>query len=97
MSGQSRREEALDRRFAFGVIADHFGVSVEHVTEQSIFTRDLGADSLDLIELTLRLENEFGVVIDDDESEACADVGSALQLLAEKLAVGNRPVGPTFA
>jgi acyl carrier protein len=79
-------EEVLDIRFALGVIADHFGVPVGQVTEQSIFTSDLGADSLDLIELSLRLENEFGVQIDDDESEACIDVGSALQLLGEKLA-----------
>lgn len=75
--------------FALSVIADHFGVAVERVTERSVFTRDLGADSLDLIELTLRLENEFGVQIGDDESEACPDVGSALQLLSEKLAIAG--------
>ena len=79
--------------FALSVIADHFGVSVDHVSEESLFTRDLGADSLDLIELTLRLENEFGVHIGDDESEACADVGSALRLLSEKLAVTGRASG----
>lgn len=82
-------EENLDVPFALSVIADHFGVSVEQVTEQSVFTRDLGADSLDLIELSMRLENEFGVQIGDDESEACPDVGSALQLLSEKLAVAD--------
>lgn len=79
-------EKALDIPFALTVIADHFGVPAEQLTERSIFTRDLGADSLDLIELSLRLENEFGVQIDVDESEACVDVGSALQLLGEKLA-----------
>lgn len=86
-------EEVLDQRLAFSVIADHFGVSVEQVTEQSLFTRDLGADSLDLIELSMRLEQEFGVQIGDDESEACLDVGSALQLLCEKLSVAD-PGGP---
>ena len=80
-------EEVLDVPFALRVIADHFAVAVEQVTEQSVFTRDLGADSLDLIELSLRLEHEFGVHIGDDESEACPDVASALQLLSEKLAV----------
>ena len=84
-------EQVLDQRHAFSVIADHFGVSVEQVTEKSIFTRDLGADSLDLIELTLRLENEFGVQIEDDESEACADVASALRILGEKLTIADRP------
>ena len=84
-------EEVLDLRLAFSVIADHFGVAVDQVSEQSIFTRDLGADSLDLIELSMRLEQEFGVHIDDHESEACPDVGSALQLLGEKLAVATKP------
>jgi acyl carrier protein len=93
LSGQPNMEEVLDIGFALSVIADHFGVPVGQVTEQSIFTSDLGADSLDLIELSLRLENEFGVQIDDDESEACADVRSALQLLGEKLAVAARPAG----
>lgn len=80
-------EEILDVPFALRVIADHFAVSAEQVTEQSVFTRDLGADSLDLIELSMRLEQEFGLQIDDHESEACPDVGSALRLLREKLAV----------
>jgi len=93
VSGQGSMEEVLDQRLAFSVIADHFGVSVEQVTEQSLFTRDLGADSLDLIELSMRLEQEFGVQIGDDESEACPDVGSALQLLREKLSVAD-PGGP---
>lgn len=79
-------EEVLDISSVLGVIADHFAVPVEQVTEQSVFTRDLGADPLDLVELSMRLENEFGVQIDDDESEACVDVRSALQLLGEKLA-----------
>ena len=84
----------MDVPFAIGVIADHFGVSAEQVTERSEFTRDLGADSLDLVELTLRLENEFGIQIGDDESERCADVGSALQLLSEKLPRAA-PAAPT--
>ncbi|HXG81820.1 MAG TPA: acyl carrier protein [Sphingomicrobium sp.] len=75
----------MDRSFALAVIADHFAVPIEQVTELSVFSRDLGADSLDLIELSLRLEHEFGVEIGDDESEACPDVGTALRLLGEKL------------
>ncbi len=89
-------EEVLDVPYALGVIADHFAVPVEQVTEQSVFTRDLGADSLDLIELSMRLEHEFGVQIDDDESESCADVRSALQLLGEKLAAADRSARPIF-
>lgn len=83
------KEDGLDISFALGVIADHFGVPVEQVSERSVLTRDLGADSLDLVELTLRLENEFGIHIGDDESEDCADVASVLHLLSEKLS--NNP------
>lgn len=75
----------MDVPFALSVIADHFGVPTEQVTERTAFERDLGADSLDLVELTMRLENEFGVQIGDDESERCIDVGGALRLLSEKL------------
>ena len=78
----------MDISHALSVIDDHFGVAADQVGERSVFTRDLGADSLDLIELTMRLENEFGVQIDDDESEGCADVARALRLLSKKLA-GN--------
>ena len=91
MSEPHPLEEALDLSFALSVIADHFAVPVDQVTERSVFTRDLGADSLDLIELSLRLEHEFGVEIGEDESEACPDVGSALQLLSEKLAIADGP------
>lgn len=82
-------EEELNATLAISVIADHFGVSTAEVTERTVFTRDLGADSLDLIELTMRLENEFGVLIDDDETERCADVGCALRILSEKLPAGR--------
>ena len=71
------------------VIADHFGVAASSMTERTAFARDLGADSLDLVELTMRLENEFGVQIGDDEGERCADVGGALRLLGEKLTAGG--------
>lgn len=81
----------MDVNLVLNVISDHFGVPAASVTEQSRFVRDLGADSLDLVELTMRLENEFGVLIGDDEGERCADVGGALRLLGEKLPAG----GPT--
>ena len=75
----------MDVSLALNVIADHFGVPATSIDERTAFTRDLGADSLDLVELTMRLENEFGVQIGDDEGERCADVGGALRLLGEKL------------
>ncbi len=82
-------EEVLDVNLALNVIADHFGVPAASMTERTRFARDLGADSLDLVELTMRLENEFEVQIGDDEGERCADVGGALRLLSEKLPAGS--------
>lgn len=71
-------------------IADHLGVGLERVVDQAAF-RDLGADSLDLIELTMFLEQEFDVHIPDDEAFHCAHVGDALKLLAAALAVAAPP------
>ena len=66
------------------VMADHFGVSLEEADDHASFTFDLGADSLDLLELTMRLEDEFSLNIEDDEGETCGTVGEALRLLSRK-------------
>jgi acyl carrier protein len=67
-------------------IADHLGVGIDRVVDQAAF-RDLGADSLDLIELTMFLEHEFDVEIPDEEAFRCANVGDAMKILAAALAV----------
>lgn len=67
------------------LIADHFAVPLEKVHDDAHFGFDLGADSLDVLELTMRLEDEFAVTIDDDESETCQTVGQACQMLAFKI------------
>jgi acyl carrier protein len=72
-------------------IADHLGVGIECVVDSAAF-RDLGADSLDLIELTMFLEQEFDVHIPDDEAFHCALVGDALKVLATALTVAAQPV-----
>ncbi len=81
----------MDDNYALGVIADHFGVPVEKVTSDSLFTRDLGADSLDLVELSMRLETEFNVQLDPDQVETCDDVGSALRVLRQLVAEAGQP------
>lgn len=78
----------LDEDYALHVIADHFGVPVEMVRRDSVFTSDLGADSLDLVELSMRLESEFNIHLDDDQVETCSDVGSALRILHELVSSG---------
>ena len=67
------------------LISDHFAVGIEQVRDNARFTRDLGADSLDMVQLAMRFEEEFGIVIDDDESESCMTVQDALDLLEMKL------------
>jgi acyl carrier protein len=66
------------------LIAEHLAVSLESVADDAIFAVDLGADSLDMVELAMRFEDELNIVIDDDESEICVTVGDALALLARK-------------
>ena len=80
---------SLDLPLTYEVIADHFGVAPERLTPATRFQPDLGADSLDLIELTLRLETELGIRLDDAEAERCPDVGSAVRLLQEKMQVAR--------
>lgn len=63
------------------VIADHLGVGIDAVVDEASF-RDLGADSLDLVELTMALEHAFDVRIPDDDAFRCASVGDAIDLLA---------------
>ena len=66
------------------LIAEHFAVDRDLVADDATFAADLGADSLDMVELAMRFEEELDIVIGDDESEACMTVADALALLASK-------------
>jgi acyl carrier protein len=70
---------------AKALIADHLAVGVEAVRDDACFASDLGADSLDMIELAMRFEEELDISIDDNESEACETVRDALDLLQSKI------------
>ncbi len=67
------------------IVVEHLSVDESKVTESASFIDDLGADSLDLVELVEALEQEFGVRIDDKELADIATVGEAYELLALKL------------
>jgi len=69
---------------ARALIADHLAVHLDAVRNDAHFAEDLGADSLDMIELAMRFEEELDISIADDETEACATVGDALTLLEAK-------------
>ena len=60
------------------IIVDKLGVDESEVTPQASFTNDLGADSLDSVELIMELEKEFDVQIPDDQAEKIATVGDAI-------------------
>ena len=66
------------------IIADQLGVKKEEVVENAKFVDDLGADSLDTVELVMALEEEFGVEIPDEDAEKLATVGDALRYIEEK-------------
>ena len=66
------------------IIAEQLGVKLEEVTPQASFIDDLGADSLDTVELVMALEEEFGIEIPDEEAEKLATVGDAVKYIEEK-------------
>ena len=69
------------------IIADQLGVPEADVTNEKSFAADLGADSLDTVELVMAFEEEFGVEIPDDAAETITTVGDAVKFL-EKASAG---------
>lgn len=63
------------------IIVDKLGVSEEEVTNEASFTNDLGADSLDTVELIMEFEKEFNIAIPDDHAEHIATVGDAVKYI----------------
>ncbi|MBP5690300.1 MAG: acyl carrier protein [Bacteroidales bacterium] len=68
------------------IIVDKLGVEPSEVTETANFTNDLGADSLDTVELLMAFEKEFNVDIPDEETATIATVADAISKVEEKLA-----------
>ena len=65
------------------IVVEHLGVEAEKVTEDASFIDDLGADSLDIVELVMAFEEEFGVEIPDDAAEKIATVKDAITYIDE--------------
>lgn len=63
------------------IIIDKLGVEESEVTNAASFTNDLGADSLDTVELIMEFEKEFGISIPDDQTEKIATVGDAISYI----------------
>ena len=66
------------------IIVDKLGVEPAEVTIEARFTNDLGADSLDTVELIMEFEKEFNIAMPDDQAEKIATVGDAIRYIEEK-------------
>ena len=69
------------------IVADHLGVEEDKVVNEASFIDDLGADSLDTVELVMAFEEEFGSEISDSEAEKILTVGDAIKLLIVNLLI----------
>ena len=65
------------------IIIDNLGVDASEVTATASFTNDLGADSLDTVELIMEFEKEFDIQIPDDQAENIATVGQAIKFIEQ--------------
>lgn len=65
------------------IIVDKLGVDEAYVKPEASFTNDLGADSLDTVELIMEFEKEFGISIPDDKAEKITTVGDAISYIEE--------------
>ena len=68
------------------IIIDKLGVEESQITPEASFTNDLGADSLDIVELVMGFESAFQISIPDEDAEKNGSVGDAVKYLSEKLA-----------
>jgi acyl carrier protein len=75
---------ALEERVT-DIVVEHLNVSRDEVVPEASFVDDLGADSLDIVELVMAMEEEFDVEIPDDDAEKIQTIGDAIAYLKEKL------------
>mgnify|MGYP000312485631 CR=1 FL=1 len=66
------------------IVVEHLGVEADKVTQDASFIDDLGADSLDIVELVMAFEEEFDVEIPDDAAETIQTVGDAIKFIEEQ-------------
>ena len=67
------------------IIVDKLGIEESEITDSASFTNDLGADSLDLVELVMSFENDFDITIPDEDSNEITTVQSAIDYVTKKL------------
>jgi acyl carrier protein len=84
----SYEEEVVDEQAVMekikAVVADKLDTDPEEITESASFVDDLGADSLDVVELIMGLEDEFGIEISDEQAEKLRTVGDAVKFVSSQ-------------
>jgi acyl carrier protein len=75
------------------IIVEQLGVTPEKITPEASFIDDLGADSLDTVELVMAFEDAFGIEIPDEDAEKLQRVGDAYDYLKKRLAEKEQPAG----
>ncbi|MGL4419301.1 MAG: acyl carrier protein [Gemmataceae bacterium] len=83
MTDEQIRQRVID------IVCEQLAVSKDQVTDSTRFIEDIGADSLDIVELVMELEEEFDIQIPDDQAEKIKTVGEAVEHI--KVAVKNKP------
>ena len=76
-------EKSIEQRVK-DIIVEQLGVNPEQVTPQASFIEDLGADSLDIVELVMAFEEEFGVEVPDEDAEKLQTVGDVIKYIEDK-------------
>jgi acyl carrier protein len=71
------------------IIVEQLGVEADEVTPEASFTEDLGADSLDIVELVMAFEEEFGIEIPDEDAEKIGRVNEAVSYIEQHAAAKN--------
>jgi len=83
LEGKVERDELLNKIKT--IVADKLSISEDQVTEEASFIDDLGADSLDTVELVMALEDEFDLDIPDEEAEKLTTVGKSIDYVLSNL------------
>lgn len=76
-------EKSIDQKVK-DIIVEQLSVNAEQVTPEAKFIEDLGADSLDVVELVMAFEEEFGVEVPDEDAEKLITVGDVIKYIEEK-------------
>src|SRR5437879_491647 len=82
--GEDRPVPSVEER-VIEIVCENLGVNKEQVTRNTSFQEDIGADSLDIVELVMELEEEFEITIPDEEAEKIKTVGQAIDYIEAKL------------